>query len=37
LQIFPNAGISALKEHPFKNPKDVLRLEEGLRKAGLPE
>ncbi len=37
LQIFPNARISALKEHPFKNPKNVLRLEEGLRKAGLPE
>jgi len=37
LQIFPNARISALKEHPFKNPEDVLRLEEGLRKAGLPE
>jgi len=37
LQIFPNARISALKEHPFKNPSDLLRLEEGLRKAGLPE
>jgi adenylate cyclase len=37
LQIFPDAKISALKEHPFKNPSDVLRLEEGLRKAGLPE
>jgi tetratricopeptide (TPR) repeat protein len=37
LQIFPYARISALKEHPFKNPNDVLRLEEGLRKAGLPE
>ena len=37
LQIFPHARISALKEHPFKNPNDSLRLEEGLRKAGLPE
>ena len=37
LQLFPHARISALKEHPFKNPNDVLRLEEGLRKAGLPE
>ena len=37
LQIFPHARISALKEHPFKNPNDALRLEEGLRKAGLPE
>jgi len=37
LQLFPHARISALKEHPFKNPSDLLRLEEGLRKAGLPE
>ena len=37
LQLFPHARISALMEHPFKNPNDVLRLEEGLRKAGLPE
>jgi adenylate cyclase len=37
LQIFPHARLSALKEHPFKNPNDALRLEEGLRKAGLPE
>ena len=37
LQIFPHARLSALKEHPFKNPNDALRLEDGLRKAGLPE
>ena len=37
LQIFPHARLSALKEHPFKNSNDALRLEEGLRKAGLPE
>jgi adenylate cyclase len=38
LEIFPKANIHSLLDLlPFKYPKDALRLEEGLRKAGLPE
>jgi adenylate cyclase len=38
LEIFPNANISRLLDLlPFKYPADAMKLEEGLRKAGLPD
>jgi TolB-like protein/Tfp pilus assembly protein PilF len=38
LENIPNETISALRKVlPFKNPDDAVRLEGGLRKAGLPE
>lgn len=37
IQMFPDARISAIRHLPFKNSDDAQRLEQGLRKAGLPE
>ena len=38
LQLDPHARVSTLNEWiPLRRPDDLLRLQEGLRKAGLPE
>jgi predicted 3-demethylubiquinone-9 3-methyltransferase (glyoxalase superfamily) len=37
LEIIPDETISKLRLLPFKNHTDARRLEEGLRRAGLPE
>jgi tetratricopeptide (TPR) repeat protein len=37
LEIIPKAKISGYRNMPFKIPENLRRLEEGLRKAGLPE
>ena len=37
LEIIPDETISKLRLFPFKNRTDARRLEEGLRRAGLPE
>jgi TolB-like protein len=36
-QIDPTFRVSDLRQFPFRRPQDLARLEEGLRKAGLPE